>query len=495
MAIGQGLHVQSETSPLLSQKLHQNQQTPQPYPPTPREASLYLSTGGVTFASKEYKLLLKRSAPLIITFLLEYSFTAVSIFAVGHLGKIELAATATACLTANITGYAIYQGLATSLDTLCPSSYGAGRKELVGLHCQRLALFLWCITVPIAVMWTFAPCILGLFMLQEVADLAGLYVRILVLGAPGYAAFEVGKRFMLAQGLFSATLWVLCLCAPINALLNYLFVWVFKWGFIGAPVAVVIAQNLMPLTLVIYVRFIAGYDCWKSFTRSALQDWWPIVRLALPGVVMVEAEMLAWELMTLVTSLISVDHLAAQSTISTMSSIAFNCHFPISIAAATRVSTLIGAGYSDAAKMAAKAAIGTSFAFGFMVAVFLTALRNQLPLLVTGNPEVVRLISSTLLMVEVSQLFDSLATSLNGILRGLGKQKIGGATAVFCYYVVGVPVSLALVFKVHWNLIGLAVGTAIALVLIALIEGVFVATRNWEKISQEAILRYAASDY
>jgi MATE family multidrug resistance protein len=181
----------------------------------------------------ECSLLLSRSVPLIATFLLEYSFTAASIFAVGHIGKVELAATAVAGLTANITGYAIYQGLATSLDTLCPSSFGAGRKDLVGLHCQRMACFLWFMTIPIASIWLCANRILKLFIQPEIAEMAGLYLKVLALGAPGYALFECGKRFMLAQGLFSATVWILAFCAPLNAVLNYLFVWV--WTPPSAP--------------------------------------------------------------------------------------------------------------------------------------------------------------------------------------------------------------------------------------------------------------------
>lgn len=60
----------------------------------------------------------------------------------------------------------------------------------------------------------------------EVAVLAGRYLKILLIGAPGYACFESGKRFVQAQGLFSATFYVLLFCAPLNALMNWLFIWV-----------------------------------------------------------------------------------------------------------------------------------------------------------------------------------------------------------------------------------------------------------------------------
>lgn len=87
---------------------------------------------------REFKVIARYSSPLVVTFLLQYSLTVASIFSVGHLGKVELGAVSLAAMTANITGYAIYQGLATSLDTLCPQAYGSGRKKLVGLQMQRM---------------------------------------------------------------------------------------------------------------------------------------------------------------------------------------------------------------------------------------------------------------------------------------------------------------------------------------------------------------------
>lgn len=176
---------------------------------------------------REAKVIGKYSAPLVATFMLQYSLTVASVFTVGHLGKIELGAVSLASMTAGITGYAVYQGLVTSLDTLCAQAYGSGKKKLVGLQMQRMIYFLWLITIPIAVIWFSAEAILRRIVPEpEVAVLAGRYLKVLIIGAPGYACFEAGKRFVQAQGLFSASLYVLLFCAPLNAFMNWLFVWV-----------------------------------------------------------------------------------------------------------------------------------------------------------------------------------------------------------------------------------------------------------------------------
>lgn len=149
----------------------------------------------------------KYAAPLMITFILQYSLTVASIFTLGHLGKKELGAVSLASMTASITGYAVYQGLATSLDTLCAQAFGSGRKMLVGLQMQKMVFFLWTVTIPIAVIWFFADAILMKIVPEkDVAVLAGLYLKVVILGAPAYALFESGKRFVQAQGLFSASL-------------------------------------------------------------------------------------------------------------------------------------------------------------------------------------------------------------------------------------------------------------------------------------------------
>lgn len=90
-----------------------------------------------------------------------------------------------------------------------------------------MSLFLGVITIPIVITWLFSEQILRVIIPEpELAELAGLYLRILTIGAPGYALFEAGKRFVQAQGIFTASTYVLMICAPLNGVLNYILVWV-----------------------------------------------------------------------------------------------------------------------------------------------------------------------------------------------------------------------------------------------------------------------------
>jgi multidrug resistance protein, MATE family len=177
-------------------------------------------------------------------------------------------------MTAMITCYAPFQGLATSLDTLCAQAYGSGHKHLVGLQCQRMICFLLLCGIPIAVLWLNAESVL-VRMIPEprTAELSGLYLRRLILGIPAFVCFESGKRFLQAQGLFQATTWILLVAAPINIFVSWLCVWKLGWGYVGAPIAVVFTQNLLPVLLFLYVRFIDGYQCWGGISKRALANW------------------------------------------------------------------------------------------------------------------------------------------------------------------------------------------------------------------------------
>jgi MATE family multidrug resistance protein len=437
---------------------------------------------------RETKVLLKTSGPLILTFLLQYSLPVASIFTVGHIGTTELGAVSLASMTASITGYAVYQGLATSLDTLCAQAYGSGRKHLVGLQLQRMLYFLWIITIPICLIWGFGTQILSLIVPEaETARLAGLYLKVLIAGAPGYAAFESGKRYVQAQGLFSATTYILLICAPLNAFLNWLLVWRLKWGFIGAPIAVSITENVMPVLLFLYVYFIDGYQCWGGFDKRALKNWTPMIKLALPGLVMVLAEFLAFEILTLSSSWIGATPLAAQSILSSICGITFQIPFPMSVAASTRIANLIGATLAMPAKMAAKVALVVAVFIGLFNFLLLSTLRNLVPRLFTTDEEVIGLVAGLLPLCAAFQLFDALAANCNGILRGLGRQEIGGYVGLFAYYVVGLPISFGTAFgPPQWGLYGLWIGPAIALGVVAGIEGVFIYRTSWEKAVRDA---------
>lgn len=442
-----------------------------------------------TSPASEAKLLAKYSLPLTATYLLQYSFNLVTIFVVGHLGTDELGAVSLATMTANITGLAVYEGLATSLDTLCAQAYGSGHKTHVGLHLQRMALFLLLVTIPIGAIWLSSGFILSALVPEkDLAILAGQFLRILVVGAPGYALFEAGKRFVQAQGLFNASLLVLLICTPINILLNYLFVFQFHWGLAGAAFAVSISQLLLPLTLFLYVRFInpTSLTCWGGLTKQALHSWTPMIRLSIPGIVMVEAEWLAFDIMTFSASYLTTAHLAAQSVIMTTCVVMFHIPFSVSVAVSTRLGNLVGAGSLAAAKVATRSYCTIFAVMGLVDAALLASLRNVIPRAFSDDPIVVRIAAGVMPVLAAFQFFDATTALANGLLRGLGRQSVGGWVNLAVYYLLALPLALFLCFgPAHLQLEGLWIGCVAGSGMISCAEGAYLKWMDWDRAVQD----------
>jgi multidrug resistance protein, MATE family len=438
-------------------------------PPTPGEehrrfeAAVAANVLRTTW-QREAKTLIQYSAPLIVTFLLHYSVTIGSVLTVGRIGMLELGAVNLATMTATITAYIPIQGLATSLDTLCSQAYGSGHKHLVGLQAQRMTYLLWLLCVPIALVWLCSePILTALVPDVESARLAAGYLRILVLGTPGVAAFESGKRFVQAQGLFHATTYVLAVGAPVSFLLNYIFVWRFGWHFAGAAAAMAVTQNLLPALLALYVYVVEGRECWGGLSRRALHNWGPMIRLALPGMIMIEAQFSVLEILTLAAGQFGTAPLAAQSVLVTVTSTSFNIPFPQSNAASTRVANLIGARLADAARTSAKVAIAAGCIVGLFNMTMFSVFRYSMPYIFTKDSEVVDIVAAVVPVCAAMQVFDALAAISHGLLRGLGRQSIGGYANLFSYYFVALPISLTTAFCLGWQLAGLWAGMTAAL--------------------------------
>lgn len=465
-------------------------------PPTPGEEQARWETAVAanvlrTTWQREAKTLAQYASPLIITFLLHYSVTVTSVFTVGRLGTLELGAVSLATMTANITCYAPIQGLATCLDTLCAQAYGSGHKHLVGLQLQRMTYLLWILLFPIALLWWHGGLVIEALIPGQpsTAALTGIYLKILILGTPGVAAFESGKRYVQAQGLFHATTWVLLVGAPLNVLANWFFVWKMGWGFAGAASAVVFTQNLLPCLLVLYVYFIEGSECWNGFSRRAFSNWGPMIKLALPGMIMVEAQYFAFEILTFAAGQFGPVQLAAQSVLVTMTSTCFNIPFPLSIAASTRVANLIGARLPGAAKTSARVALVAGILTGMFNLTLLGSLRFKLPYLFTDDEQVVGIVSTVATTCAIMQIFDSLAAMSHGLLRGIGRQHIGGYTNLFSYYLIAIPVSFTTAFALDWELEGLWFGVTTGLIVVTSVELFYLYQADWDYAVEEAEMR------
>lgn len=65
--------------------------------------------------------------------------------------------------------------------------------------------------------------------------------------------------------------------------------------------------------------------------------------------------------------------------------------------------------------------------------------RVHLPLIFTEDKAVAALVTLTLPLVGVMTFFDGVGVAAHGLLRGIGKQSIGGPANLVAYYLVSLP--------------------------------------------------------
>lgn len=453
----------------------------------------------VTTYRRETKVITMNALPLVFTFVLQNSLSLASIFSVSHLGTNELGAVTLGSMTANITGFAAIQGLCTCLDTLCSQAYGAHNHHLVGILFQRCVIISILLFLPILFVWWFwSEAILSIFITEKyLCVLAAKYLQVVSLGIPGFILFEAGKRFLQSQGIFHASTIVLLICAPLNAVMNYVLVWnkSIGIGYLGAPISVVINYWLMAFGLFSYTIFtkneIRPMKCWNGFIKrhQIFKNWNKMFSLALPGIIMVEAEFLGFELLTIFASYLGTNELAAQSIISTVASLAYQIPFSISISTSTRVANFIGASLFSSCIISCKVSIFLSFIVSTFNMVLIFKARLKIAMLFSTDSQIVELVSNALPILAFMQIFDAFNACTAGCLRGQGQQKIGGYINVFSFYCIGIPISYLLTFNYGWGLRGLWWGITSGLVVMSIFQSYAVFNCDWKAIIRAAKLR------
>lgn len=450
--------------------------------------------------------LIKSSVPLIMTFLLQNSLSTVSVFSVGHLGATELAAVSMGSMTANITGYATIQGIATALDTLCPQAFGARKYHLVGEYMQKCIALIFVVMLPILVIWTFFGYSLIVLILpdKQTAKLAADYLFYIGPGIPAYCLFECGKRFLQAQGVYHISTYVLLFAAPSNLIMNIIFVK--KIGYLGAPIAVAINYWLMFFGLLIITVYFVDADqtpegrhpleCWNGLDlKKAFSDWKRLVTLAVPGWIMLEAEFLAFEILTLMASYLGTLELAAQSVGSTMASLTYQVPFAVGIASSTRIANYLGAGMSESARRTTRVALAFGLSISILNFLILFIFQKEIAILFTNDERVIAIIHQIMWLVALMQISDAMNANSAGCLRGQGQTKIGGIVNLVSYYVVGIPLSIYLSFFSPWkgNLHGLWIGTTVALTIIGCVQSYYALFADFNQLCIEARIRTSES--
>uniref|UniRef100_A0A3P8TA99 Multidrug and toxin extrusion protein n=1 Tax=Amphiprion percula TaxID=161767 RepID=A0A3P8TA99_AMPPE len=403
--------------------------------------------------------LLQLAGPVVISQLMVFMLSFVSMVFCGHLGKTELAAVSLSIAVVNVTGISIGTGLSLTCDTLISQTYGSGNLKRVGVILQRGILILLLACFPCwAVLINTEPLLLAVRQSPEVSRLSQLYVMIFMPALPAAFMYQLQGRYLQNQGIIWPQVITGAIANVLNAVINYVLLYRLDMGVLGSAAANAISQYVLAVFLFVYICVRGLHKAtWGGWSMDCLQEWGPFVKLAIPSMLMLCAEWWLFEIGGFLAGVISEAELGAQSVIYQLTVIAYMSPMGFSAAASVRVGNALGAGNIEQARLSCKVPIITTF-----------------------------IENSRMSYCTVSVNFFSMT---GGVLRGAGKQTIGAMCNLVGYYIIGLPIGVSLMFAAKMGVVGMWTGLTVSVFVQSTFFIVYLYRLDWKKAADEALVR------
>ncbi|KAK4280397.1 hypothetical protein QN277_012026 [Acacia crassicarpa] len=441
-------------------------------------------------AFKEVVSIGKIALPMILTGLLLYCRSMISMLFLGHLGELALAGGSLALGFANITGYSILSGLAAGMEPICGQAFGAKRFTLLGLCLQRTVLLLLFTSIPISLLWIYMKTILLLCGQDEaIATQAQSY---LVYSIPDLLAQSILHPLRIYLRSQSITL-PLTLCAVFSVLLhipiNYFLVSHLNLGIKGVALGGVWTNFNLIASLILYIIFSGTHKrTWGGFTFKCFTKWRSLLNLAIPSCISICLEWWWYEIMILLCGLLlnPKDTVASMGILIQTTSLLYIFPSSLSFSVSTRVGNKLGAQEPSKAKLSAIVGLSCSFVLGLSALAFSVMVRNVWASMFTWDKEIITLTSMVLPIIGLCELGNCPQTTGCGVLRGTARPKVGANINLGCFYLVGMPVAIALAFYAGFDFKGLWLGLLAAQGSCAVTMLVVLSRTDWELEAQRA---------
>lgn len=299
------------------------------------------------------------AGPVVMAQLMVFLVSFVSTVFCGHLGKTELAGVALAVAVINVTGISIGSGLSSACDTLISQTFGSRNLLKVGVILQRAILIQLLACFPCwAILLNTEPILLAVKQSPEVARLSQIYVKIFMPALPATFIYQLEARYLQNQGIIWPQVITGVVANLLNALINYIFLYVLDLGVAGSAWANTISQLSLAVMLYTYILWKELHKAtWAGWSWECLEDWDTYVHLAIPSMIMLCVEWWTYEIGGFLAGLISEVELGAQSVVYELANICYMFPLGFSVAGSVRVGNALGAGDTEQAKLSAKLAM------------------------------------------------------------------------------------------------------------------------------------------
>jgi MATE family multidrug resistance protein len=433
----------------------------------------------------ESKSLINLAFPMVLTALILYSRSILSMLFLGHLGDLQLAAGSLAIAFANITGYSVLSGLALGMEPLCSQAFGANRPKRLSVTLHRTVIFLLLSSIPISLLWfNMSKILLYLHQDPSITHMAHTFLMFSLPDLFSNSFLYPIRIYLRAQGI-THPVTLASLAGTVFLLpMNFLLVTHFRLGVAGVAAASAVSNIFALLSIVLYVWATGLHEpTWTAPSRECLtKDWKPLLRLAAPSCVSVCLEWWWYEIMIVLCGLLVNPKATVASMGVLIQTTALIYVFPssLSFAVSTRVGNELGANSPYRAKLSAVVAVFLAAIMGLSAMIFASGMRDKWARMFTNDSEILRLTAAALPILGLCELGNCPQTVGCGVLRGSARPTTAAQVNLGAFYLVGMPVAVGLAFCLGVGFCGLWVGLLAAQVCCAGLMLYVVGTTDWD---------------
>lgn len=308
---------------------------------------------------------------------------------------------------------------------------------------------------------------------EEVARLSESYYEVMAWSLIPMLIFLSVKQFTDALEFTKTAMLLSLLSLPLNALLNWIFIYgkfgVPRLELYGAGIATLITRITIAITLIIIVLrhktfrpyIQARHTAWKLSKKI----WNELLHIGIPSSLQYGMEAGAFSVSGIMIGWLGATTQAAHQIALNLASTTFMASLGLSLAGSIRVANAFGRRDKAGMRHIGKSTVAGGLGYGLVCAILFIIFKNYLPLAFTNNNEVALLASSLLVYGALFQISDATQAIGVGLLRGIRDVRMPTLFVAIAYWMIGIPVGYFLAFHLQLGAAGIWLGFVIGLTI------------------------------
>jgi len=360
-----------------------------------------------------YRKNLTLAVPVILAQIGQVTVNLADNMMVGHVGTTELAAASFAINVFHI-GMLFGLGITLGITPLVGQSFNPKKPGGVGGWLKNGILVHFIAAILLCLIMSSVVFFMGRMGQSEVVVRAAIpYYLIQVASLLPMLLFFSIKQFFEGVGNTKIAMIITIIANTVNIGLNYVLIFG-KLGFPalglnGAGYATLIARIIMPLIFLLIILKKPSFKVYFESAKKARFEIDKIKRMLSIGLsigMQMIIEILAFSMGAIMLGWISKEALAGHQVAIGMAGMTYLISFGLASGTTIRVSHAFGDRDRNELKHAIFASLHIVIAFMSLMGILFVVLRNQLPLLFTSDPEVIRFAAGLLIVGAFFQIFD-----------------------------------------------------------------------------------------